>query len=129
MPDHWCKWYGHNLNDEFAKKLLQTSWWSQITLCREHWIAKMRKRQLPVHMGYKELMEWVKKSENKLIDNSGRRTIARWTKEDNKLWREEMEQATNNQFNGSDKQEMLKLAQRSQMIWNALDCFMDMISK
>ena len=89
----------------------------------------MRKRQLPVHMGYKELMEWIKKSENKLIDNSGRRTVARWTKEDNKQWREEMEQAINNQFNGSDKQEMLKLAQRSQLIWNALDCFMDMISQ
>ena len=89
----------------------------------------MKKRQLPVQMGYKELMEWIKKSENKLVDNSGRKTIARWTKEDNKLWREEMEQAINNQFNGSDKQEMLKLAQRSQLIWNALDCFMDMISQ
>ena len=89
----------------------------------------MRKRQLPVQMGYKELMEWIKKSENKLVDNSGRRTIARWTKEDNKQWREEMEQAINNQFNGSDKQEMLKLAQRSQLIWNALDEFMEMISQ
>lgn len=89
----------------------------------------MKSRQLPVEMGYKELMEWIKKSENKFIDNNGRKTIARWTKEDNKLWREEMVQAINNQFNGSDKQEMLKLAQRSQMIWNALDNFMDMISK
>ena len=129
MPDHWCKWYGHYLNDEFQKKLMQTSWWSQITLCREQWIGKMKSRQLPVNMGYKELMEWVKKSENKLIDNSGRKTIARWTKEDNKEWREEMEHAINSNFNGSDKQEMLKLAQRSQIIWNALDEFMAMIAK
>ena len=89
----------------------------------------MKSRQLPVNMGYKELMEWVKKSENKLIDNSGRKTIARWTKEDNKEWREEMEHAINSNFNGSDKQEMLKLAQRSQIIWNALDEFMAMIAK
>ena len=129
MPDHWCKWYGHYLNDEFQKKLMQTSWWSQITLCREQWIGKMKSRQLPVNMGYKELMEWVKQSENKLIDNSGRKTIARWTKEDNKEWREEMEHAINSNFNGSDKQEMLKLAQRSQLIWNALDEFMAMIAK
>ena len=83
MPDRWCKWYGHYLNDEFRRKLLETSFWSQVTVCREQWMIKMRKLQLPEEESIKGIYAWCKEADNKLIDSSGRRTIVRWTATDN----------------------------------------------
>ena len=130
MPDQWCKWYGHYLNDEFRRKLLETSFWSQVTVCREQWMIKMRKLQLPVEESIKGIYAWCKEADNKLIDSSGRRTIPRWTAADNKLWREEMDFAINkNNFQKSDRNEMLKLAQMSEIVWVQLRLFMRKIAE
>ena len=130
MPDQWCKWYGHYLNDEFRRKLLETSFWSQVTVCREQWMIKMRKLQLPVEESIKGIYAWCKEADNKLIDSSGRRTIPRWTATDNKIWREEMDFAINkNNFQKSDRNEMLKLAQMSEIVWVQLRLFMRKISE
>ena len=130
MPDQWCKWYGHYLNDEFRRKLLETSFWSQVTVCREQWMIKMRKLQLPVEESIKGIYAWCKEADNKLIDSSGRRTIPRWTATDNKIWREEMDFAINkNNFQKSDRNEMLKLAQMSEMVWVQLRLFMRKIAE
>ena len=130
MPDHWCKWYGHYLNDEFRRKLLETSFWSQVTVCREQWMIKMRKLQLPVEESIKGIYAWCKEADNKLIDSSGRRTIPRWTATDNKIWREEMDFAINkNNFQKSDRNEMLKLAQMSEIVWVQLRLFMRKIAE
>ena len=130
MPDQWCKWYGHYLNDEFRRKLLETSFWSQVTVCREQWMIKMRKLQLPVEESIKGILAWCKEADNKLIDSSGRRTIVRWTATDNKLWREEMDHAINkNNFQKGDRNEMLKLAQMSEIVWVQLRLFMRKIAE
>ena len=130
MPDQWCKWYGHYLNDEFRRKLLETSFWSQVTVCREQWMIKMRKLQLPVEESIKGIYAWCKEADNKLIDSSGRRTIPRWTTTDNKIWREEMDFAINkNNFQKSDRNEMLKLAQMSENVWVQLRLFMRKIAE
>ena len=130
MPDHWCKWHGHHLNDEFRRKLLETSFWSQVTVCREQWMIKMRKLQLPVEESIKGIYAWCKEADNKLIDSSGRRTIPRWTATDNKIWREEMDFAINkNNFQKSDRNEMLKLAQMSEIVWVQLRLFMRKIAE
>ena len=130
MPNQWCKWYGHYLNDEFRRKLLETSFWSQVTVCREQWMIKMRKLQLPVEESIKGIYAWCKEADNKLIDSSGRRTIVRWTATDNKLWREEMDHAINkNNFQKSDRNEMLKLAQMSEIVWVQLRLFMRKIAE
>ena len=130
MPDHWCKWYGHYLNDEFRRKLLETSFWSQVTVCREQWMIKMRKLQLPEEESIKGIYAWCKEADNKLIDSSGRRTIVRWTATDNKLWREEMDHAINkNNFQKGDRNEMLKLAQMSEIVWVQLRLFMRKIAE
>ena len=130
MPDQWCKWYGHYLNDEFRRKLLETSFWSQVTVCREQWMIKMRKLQLPVEESIKGIYAWCKEADNKLIDSSGRRTIPRWTATDNKIWREEMDFAINkNNFQKSDRNEMLKLAQMSEIVWVQLRLFMRKIGE
>ena len=130
MPDQWCKWYGHYLNDEFRRKLLETSFWSQVTVCREQWMIKMRKLQLPVEKSVKDILAWCKEADNKLIDSSGRRTIPRWTAADNKIWREEMDFAINkNNFQKSDRNEMLKLAQMSEIVWVQLRLFMRKIAE
>ena len=130
MPDRWCKWYGHYLNDEFRRKLLETSFWSQVTVCREQWMIKMRKLQLPDQESIKGIYAWCKEADNKLIDSSGRRTIVRWTATDNKLWREEMDHAINkNNFQKGDRNEMLKLAQMSEIVWVQLRLFMRKISE
>ena len=130
MPDQWCKWYGHYLNDEFRRKLLETSFWSQVTVCREQWMIKMRKLQLPVEESIKGIYAWCKEADNKLIDSSGRRTIPRWTAADNKIWREEMDFAINkNNFQKSDRNEMLKLAQMSEIVWVQLRLFMRKIAE
>ena len=130
MPDQWCKWYGHYLNDEFRRKLLETSFWSQVTVCREQWMIKMRKLQLPVEESIKGIYAWCKEADNKLIDSSGRRTIPRWTATDNKIWREEMDFAINkNNFQKSDRNEMLKLAQMSENVWVQLRLFMRKIAE
>lgn len=130
MPDQWCKWYGHYLNDEFRRKLLETSFWSQVTVCREQWMIKMRKLQLPVEESIKGIYAWCKEADNKLIDSSGRRTIPRWTATDNKIWREEMDFAINkNNFQKSDRNEMLKLAQMSEIVWVQLRLFMRKIAE
>ena len=130
MPDQWCKWYGHYLNDEFRRKLLETSFWSQVTVCREQWMIKMRKLQLPMELSIKEIFAWCKEADNKLIDSSGRRTIPRWTAADNKIWREEMDFAINkNNFQKSDRNEMLKLAQMSEIVWVQLRLFMRKIAE
>ena len=130
MPDQWCKWYGHYLNDEFRRKLLETSFWSQVTVCREQWMIKMRKLQLPVEESIKGILAWCKEADNKLIDSSGRRTIPRWTAADNKIWREEMDFAINkNNFQQSDRNEMLKLAQMSEIVWVQLRLFMRKIAE
>jgi hypothetical protein len=130
MPDQWCKWYGHYLNDEFRRKLLETSFWSQVTVCREQWMIKMRKLQLPVEESIKGILAWCKEADNKLIDSSGRRTIPRWTAADNKIWREEMDFAINkNNFQKSDRNEMLKLAQMSEIVWVQLRLFMRKIAE
>ena len=130
MPDQWCKWYGHYLNDEFRRKLLETSFWSQVTVCREQWMIKMRKLQLPVEESIKGIYAWCKEADNKLIDSSGRRTIVRWTATDNKLWREEMDHAINkNNFQKGDRNEMLKLAQMSEIVWVQLRLFMRKIAE
>ena len=130
MPDQWCKWYGHYLNDEFRRKLLETSFWSQVTVCREQWMIKMRKLQLPVEKSIKDILAWCKEADNKLIDSSGRRTIPRWTAADNKIWREEMDFAINkNNFQKSDRNEMLKLAQMSEIVWVQLRLFMRKIAE
>ena len=130
MPDQWCKWYGHYLNDEFRRKLLETSFWSQVTVCREQWMIKMRKLQLPVEESIKGIYAWCKEADNKLIDSSGRRTIVRWTATDNKLWREEMDFAINkNNFQKGDRNEMLKLAQMSEIVWVQLRLFMRKIAE
>ena len=130
MPDFWCKWYGHYLNDEFRRKLLETSFWSQVTVCREQWMIKMRKLQLPVEESIKGIYAWCKEADNKLIDSSGRRTIVRWTATDNKLWREEMDHAINkNNFQKGDRNEMLKLAQMSEIVWVQLRLFMRKIAE
>ena len=130
MPDHWCKWYGHYLNDEFRNKLLQTSWWSQMVVCREQWLIKMRKLQLPLELGIMSIFDWVKDTANKGIDSSGRRTIPRWTKEDNKLWREQMDEAINHTaFGKFDRLEMLKLAQMGQNVWDHMHTFMRKIAE
>jgi hypothetical protein len=130
MPDQWCKWYGHYLNDEFRRKLLETSFWSQVTVCREQWMIKMRKLQLPEEESIKGIYAWCKEADNKLIDSSGRRTIPRWTAADNKIWREEMDFAINkNNFQKSDRNEMLKLAQMSEIVWVQLRLFMRKIAE
>ena len=130
MPDQWCKWYGHYLNDEFRRKLLETSFWSQVTVCREQWMIKMRKLQLPEEESIKGIYAWCKEADNKLIDSSGRRTIPRWTAADNKIWREEMDFAINkNNFQKGDRNEMLKLAQMSEIVWVQLRLFMRKISE
>ena len=130
MPDQWCKWYGHYLNDEFRRKLLETSFWSQVTVCREQWMIKMRKLQLPVEESIKGIYAWCKEADNKLIDSSGRRTIPRWTPTDNKIWREEMDDAINKKaFHKGDRNEMLKLAQMSEMVWVQLRLFMRKIAE
>ena len=130
MPDQWCKWYGHYLNDEFRRKLLETSFWSQVTVCREQWMIKMRKLQLPVEESIKGIYAWCKEADNKLIDSSGRRTIPRWTATDNKIWREEMDFAINkNNFQKGDRNEMLKLAQMSEIVWVQLRLFMRKIGE
>ena len=130
MPDQWCKWYGHYLNDEFRRKLLETSFWSQVTVCREQWMIKMRKLQLPDQESIKGIYAWCKEADNKLIDSSGRRTIPRWTATDNKIWREEMDFAINkNNFQKSDRNEMLKLAQMSEIVWVQLRLFMRKIAE
>ena len=130
MPDQWCKWYGHYLNDEFRRKLLETSFWSQVTVCREQWMIKMRKLQLPVEESIKGILAWCKEADNKLIDSSGRRTIPRWTAADNKIWREEMDFAINkNNFQKGDRNEMLKLAQMSEIVWVQLRLFMRKIAE
>ena len=130
MPDRWCKWYGHYLNDEFRRKLLETSFWSQVTVCREQWMIKMRKLQLLEEESIKGIYAWCKEADNKLIDSSGRRTIVRWTATDNKLWREEMDHAINkNNFQKSDRNEMLKLAQMSEIVWVQLRLFMKKIAE
>ena len=130
MPDRWCKWYGHYLNDEFRRKLLETSFWSQVTVCREQWMIKMRKLQLPEEESIKGIYAWCKEADNKLIDSSGRRTIVRWTATDNKLWREEMDHAINkNNFQKGDRNEMLKLAQMSEIVWVQLRLFMRKIAE
>ena len=130
MPDQWCKWYGHYLNDEFRRKLLETSFWSQVTVCREQWMIKMRKLQLPVEESIKGIYAWCKEADNKLIDSSGRRTIPRWTATDNKIWREEMDHAINkNNFQKGDRNEMLKLAQMSEIVWVQLRLFMRKIAE
>lgn len=130
MPDQWCKWYGHYLNDEFRRKLLETSFWSQVTVCREQWMIKMRKLQLPEEESIKGIYAWCKEADNKLIDSSGRRTIVRWTATDNKLWREEMDFAINkNNFQKGDRNEMLKLAQMSEIVWVQLRLFMRKIAE
>ena len=130
MPDQWCKWYGHYLNDEFRRKLLETSFWSQVTVCREQWMIKMRKLQLPEEESIKGIFAWCKEADNKLIDSSGRRTIVRWTATDNKLWREEMDHAINkNNFQKGDRNEMLKLAQMSEIVWVQLRLFMRKIAE
>ena len=130
MPDQWCKWYGHYLNDEFRRKLLETSFWSQVTVCREQWMIKMRKLQLPVEESIKGIYAWCKEADNKLIDSSGRRTIVHWTAADNKIWREEMDFAINkNNFQKSDRNEMLKLAQMSEIVWVQLRLFMRKIAE
>lgn len=130
MPDQWCKWYGHYLNDEFRRKLLETSFWSQVTVCREQWMIKMRKLQLPEEESIKGIYAWCKEADNKLIDSSGRRTIVRWTATDNKLWREEMDHAINkNNFQKGDRNEMLKLAQMSEIVWVQLRLFMRKIAE
>ena len=130
MPNQWCKWYGHYLNDEFRRKLLETSFWSQVTVCREQWMIKMRKLQLPEEESIKGIYAWCKEADNKLIDSSGRRTIVRWTATDNKLWREEMDHAINkNNFQKGDRNEMLKLAQMSEIVWVQLRLFMRKIAE
>ena len=130
MPDQWCKWYGHYLNDEFRRKLLETSFWSQVTVCREQWMIKMRKLQLPEEESIKGIYAWCKEADNKLIDSAGRRTIPRWTATDNKIWREEMDFAINkNNFQKSDRNEMLKLAQMSEIVWVQLRLFMRKIAE
>ena len=130
MPDQWCKWYGHYLNDEFRRKLLETSFWSQVTVCREQWMIKMRKLQLPEEESIKGIYAWCKEADNKLLDSSGRRTIVRWTATDNKLWREEMDHAINkNNFQKGDRNEMLKLAQMSEIVWVQLRLFMRKIAE
>ena len=130
MPDQWCKWHGHYLNDEFRRKLLETSFWSQVTVCREQWMIKMRKLQLPVEKSIKDILAWCKEADHKLIDSSGRRTIPRWTAADNKIWREEMDFAINkNNFQKSDRNEMLKLAQMSEIVWVQLRLFMRKIGE
>ena len=130
MPDQWCKWYGHYLNDEFRRKLLETSFWSQVTVCREQWMIKMRKLQLPEEESIKGSYAWCKEADNKLLDSSGRRTIVRWTATDNKIWREEMDFAINkNNFQKSDRNEMLKLAQMSEIVWVQLRLFMRKIAE
>ena len=130
MPDQWCKWYGHYLNDEFRRKLLETSFWSQVTVCREQWMIKMRKLQLPEEESIKGIYAWCKEADNKLIDSSGRRTIVRWTATDNKLWREEMDHAINkNNFQKGDRNEMVKLAQMSEIVWVQLRLFMRKIAE
>ena len=130
MPDQWCKWYGHYLNDEFRRKLLETSFWSQVTVCREQWMIKMRKLQLPEEESIKGIYAWCKEADNKLIDSSGRRTIVRWTATDNKLWREELDHAINkNNFQKGDRNEMLKLAQMSEIVWVQLRLFMRKIAE
>ena len=130
MPDRWCKWYGHYLNDEFRRKLLETSFWSQVTVCREQWMIKMRKLQLPEEESIKGIFAWCKEADHKLIDSSGRRTIPRWTATDNKIWREEMDFAINkNNFQKSDRNEMLKLAQMSEIVWVQLRLFMRKIAE
>ena len=130
MPDQWCKWYGHYLNDEFRRKLLETSFWSQVTVCREQWMIKMRKLQLPEEESIKGIYAWCKEADNKLLDSSGRRTIPRWTAADNKIWREEMDFAINkNNFQKSDRNEMLKLAQMSEIVWVQLRLFMRKIAE
>ena len=130
MPDQWCKWYGHYLNDEFRRKLLETSFWSQVTVCREQWMIKMQKLQLPVEESIKGIYAWCKEADNKLIDSSGRRTIPRWTATDNKIWREEMDFAINkNNFQKGDRNEMLKLAQMSEIVWVQLRLFMRKIGE
>ena len=130
MPDRWCKWYGHYLNDEFRRKLLETSFWSQVTVCREQWMIKMRKLQLPEEESIKGIYAWCKEADNKLIDSSGRRTIPRWTAADNKIWCEEMDFAINkNNFQKSDRNEMLKLAQMSEIVWVQLRLFMRKIAE
>ena len=130
MPDQWCKWYGHYLNDEFRRKLLETSFWSQVTVCREQWMIKMRKLLLPEEESIKGIYAWCKEADNKLIDSSGRRTIVRWTATDNKLWREEMDHAINkNNFQKGDRNEMLKLAQMSEIVWVQLRLFMRKIAE
>ena len=130
MPDQWCKWCGHYLNDEFRRKLLETSFWSQVTVCREQWMIKMRKLQLPEQESIKGIYAWCKEADNKLIDSSGRRTIVRWTATDNKIWREEMDHAINkNNFQKGDRNEMLKLAQMSEIVWVQLRLFMRKIAE
>ena len=130
MPDQWCKWYGHYLNDEFRRKLLETSFWSQVTVCREQWMIKMRKLQLLEEESIKGIYAWCKEADNKLLDSSGRRTIPRWTAADNKIWREEMDFAINkNNFQKSDRNEMLKLAQMSEIVWVQLRLFMRKIAE
>ena len=130
MPDQWCKWYGHYLNDEFRRKLLETSFWSQVTVCREQWMIKMRKLQLPVEKSIKDILAWCKEADNKLLDSSARRTIVRWTATDNKIWREEMDDAINkHNFQKGDRNEMLKLAQMSEIVWVQLRLFMRKIAE
>ena len=93
-------------------------------------MIKMRKLQLPVEESIKGIYAWCKEADNKLIDSSGRRTIPRWTATDNKIWREEMDFAINkNNFQKSDRNEMLKLAQMSEIVWVQLRLFMRKIGE
>ena len=52
------------------------------------------------------------------------------TNKDNKIWREEMDFAINkNNFQKSDRNEMLKLAQMSEIVWVQLRLFMRKIGE
>ena len=90
LPDEFCTWRGHYENDEWKKRMLSTTFWSQLVIARKLWMEKCKSRGLPSNKNLQDILSWCELPQNQLVDNETKTKRPRWSESDNAKWRKEV---------------------------------------
>ena len=129
LPDDFAKWRGHYENDEYKKRMQETSLWSQLEIARTMWMDKCKAQGLPDRKSLQDILTWCEDVNNQVIDTNNQTRRQRWSETDNATWRKQVVASLAPSVSQSNRQFAMTIVQKSAFVWSTLENFVKAVDK
>ena len=120
---------GHYENDEWKKRMLSTTFWSQLVIARKLWMNKCKALGLPKEKSLQDILQWCELPQNFVVDNETKIKRPRWSDTDNAKWRKETIANLAPSINQNTRGYCLTVVQKSEAVWTTLRHFVAAVDK